>query len=286
LENLESRVTQYNGSAIVTSIIASESYDGISSSSGSGLAVDEIKREINLKLNVGNRRVRDEAHGLTLDYPGDGTIDQICSIYDYMVGNWRYVRDSRGIEEFQYSNQSLEYGEGKFSGQGDCDDFSILLASLIESIGGTSRIVLAYGPMGGHAYTEVYMGKIGGPESDVQRMLAWLRKNYGMEGINTHTDLVTGDVWLNLDWWKDPNTERELTKHPGGPFFKATNQTPIPVREDIEKTPLRPLNDPPIAAFTVSPNAPNEGETVTFNASGSKDIGTGGQIERYCCPFC
>ena len=242
---------------------------------GSGITVDEIKREIYLKLNVGNPRVRDEGLNLILEYPGDGTINQICSIYEYMVGNWSYARDPRGIEVLQYSNQSLEYGKGKFSGQGDCDDFSILMASLIQSIGGTSRIILAYGPNGGHAYTEVYLGKTGGSESDVSRMIAWLKKKYKVNEINTHTDLKTGDVWLNLDWWKEPGG----AKHPGGPFFKAIRQTPIPTRENDTLDALMPVNDPPEALFTIFPEVPNAWENTTFNGSLSKDIG--GSIVAY-----
>jgi hypothetical protein len=277
-------ITEYNGSDIVTSAVASGgSYTG--SIPVESRTVEEIKREINLKLNVGNPAVRDEGLKLIRKYPGDGTISQICSIYDHMVSNWSYARDTRGIEEFQYSNQSLVPGGGRFSGQGDCDDFSILLASLIESIGGTSRIMLAYGPMGGHAYTEVYLGEAGEQDSDVVRMVTWLKKKYKVDDINTHTNLTTGDVWLNLDWWKDPNTDIDLTKHPGGPFFKATNQTPIPIREDIAMVPLNPLNDPPLAMFTISPTAPNEQETVTFDASQSRDIGIGGKIDGYLWDF-
>jgi hypothetical protein len=282
LEN--GNITEYNGSDIVTSAINSVTIDG-GSIPAESKTVDEIKKEINLKLNVRNAAVREQGRKLILEYAGDGTISQICSIYSYMVGNWSYARDTRGIEEFQYSNESLEYGKGKFSGQGDCDDFSILLASLIESIGGTSRIMLAYGPMGGHAYTEVYLGKAEGIDSDAYRMIRWLRTRYNVPEINAHTDLDTGDVWLNLDWWRDPNTGIELTKHPGGPFFKATNQTPIIIREDVAKVPLKPLNDLPIAQFTVSPTAPNEGEAVTFDASSSRDIGIGGEITRYLWNF-
>ena len=268
-------ITKYNGTDIVTSAIASGRYDSSSALNGSGLTVDDIKREIDNKLNVGNPRVRDEGRSLILEYPGDGTINQICSIYGHMVDNWSYARDTRGIEEFQYSNQSLEYGKGKYSGQGDCDDFSILMASLIESIGGTSRIVLAYGPDSGHAYTEVYLGKAGGPESDVLRMVAWLRKNYKATEINTHTDLKTGDVWLNLDWWRGPGG----AKHPGGPFFKATSQTPIPIRENTAPAPLKPLNDLPVAQFTISPSSSIVGENASFDASKSGDIG--GRIVAY-----
>ena len=187
-------ITSYNGTDIVTSTIAGAG----PSLGGSGMTVEEMKREIALKLNAGNPKVRDEGLGLILEYPGDGTINQICSIYEHMVANWSYARDPRGKEVLQYSNQSLDYGKGRFSGQGDCDDFSILLASLIESIGGTSRIILAYGPDGGHAYTEVYLGKAGGPESDVGRMVSWLRKSYRVKEINTHTDrkpATSGSTW-------------------------------------------------------------------------------------------
>jgi hypothetical protein len=262
-------ITQYNGSDIVTFAIASAGPGSRSFPPKSTKNVEDIKSEINLKLNVRNPAVINKGCSLVLDYPGDGTIGQICSIYEYMVGNWSYKRDLRGIEVFQYSNQSLEYGNGKYSGQGDCDDFSILLAALIESIGGTSRIVLAYGPDGGHAYTEVYLGKAGGPESDVGRMIGWLKKKYKVNEINTHTDLKTGDVWLNLDWWKEPGG----AKHPGGPFFKAASQTPIPIRKNTSLAPLMPLNDPPVAQFTISPSPPIVGENTSFNASKSRDIG-------------
>jgi len=272
-------ITQYNGSDIVSSVIASAGPGSSSFPPKSTKNVEEIKEEINLKLNIPNPTVEDKGSNLVLDYPGDRTIGQICSIYNYMVGNWSYKADTRGIEVFQYSNKSLENGEGRYSGQGDCDDFSILMASLIESIGGTSRIVLAYGPNGGHAYTEVYLGKVGGSESDAQRMIAWLRKNYNVKEINTHTDLKTDDVWLNLDWWREPGG----AKHPGGPFFKAASQTPIPIRENTSLVPLMPLNDLPEALFTISPSPPNAGENASFDASKSWDIG--GEIDSYLWDF-
>ncbi|HNY35477.1 MAG TPA: PKD domain-containing protein, partial [Methanothrix soehngenii] len=247
------------------------------------MTLDEMKREIALKLNVGHPKVRDEGLRMILEYSGDGTINQICSIYEHMVGNWSYSRDPHGSELLQYSNQSLDYGGGKYSGQGDCDDFAILLASLIESIGGTSRIILAYGLTGGHAYTEVYLGKAGGPDSDVVRMLIWLRKNYNATEINTHTNLETGDVWLNLDWWKNPNTGKDLAKHPGGPFFEAAKQVPIRIREDIPSVPLKPMNDLPIALFSISPLPPAIGDNTSFDASSSRDIG--GRVESYLWDF-
>ncbi|OPY53985.1 MAG: PKD domain protein [Methanosaeta sp. PtaU1.Bin112] len=276
-------ITEYNGKDMVTSVVASAGANSKPPKQMSTKTVDEMKEEINIKLNVDNPAVEDKGSSLILDYPGDGTINQICSIYEYMVGNWSYKRDQRGIEVLQYSNKSLEKGEGRYSGQGDCDDFAILLASLIESIGGTSRIILAYGPYGGHAYTEVYLGAFSGSECDVERMLRWLKKKYNVQEINYHTDLDTGDVWLNLDWWRDPNTGAELAKHPGGPLFRSTNNTPISIKEGYPKVPLTPLNDPPAAQFSVSLDVPAERENITFNASKSKDIG--GKIVAYKWDF-
>ncbi len=281
---INGNLTEYKDSDTVNPAINNEIPDR-SPISGKDKTIELIKKEINLKLNVGNSTVRKEGLRLILEYPGDKTINQISSIYDCMVGNWRYAPDPRGMEVFQYSNESLDLGKGKYSGQGDCDDFSILLASLIESIGCTSRIVLGNGPMGGHAYTEVYLGKAEGNDSDVDRMINWLKDQYKVQNINTHTNLDTGDVWLNLDWWKDPDTGIELTKHPGGPFFQATDCTIIPIRENISLVALRPLNDPPLAQFTISPNAPNVGEIVCFDASLSRDIGIEGKIESYLWDF-
>ena len=272
-------ITEYNGTDIVTSAIASAGFDSRTLPQKSTTTADDMKREIDLKLNVGNPGVINKSCSLVLDYPGDGTISQICSIYEYMVANWSYKRDPRGIEVFQYSNQSLVYGNGKYSGQGDCDDFSILLASLIESIGCTSRIVLAHGPNGGHAYTEVYLGAAGGPESDVGRMIGWLKKKYKVNEINTHTDMKTGDVWLNLDWWKEPGG----AKHPGGPLFNAANHILIFIREDASLAPLKPLNDLPVAQFTISPFPSIVGENASFDASESRDIG--GRIDAYLWDF-
>ena len=39
------------------------------------------------------------------------------------------------------------------------------MSSLIENIGGSTRIMLAYGQDSGHAYTEVYLGKLDDEEA-------------------------------------------------------------------------------------------------------------------------
>lgn len=229
--------------------------------------LESIKDEINRKINRGNEPVRDKGLDLVGNKSGAQRIDQICSIYDYMVGNWTFVSDWKGLDEFQYSNYTLKKGsQAGSSGKGDCDDFSILLSALIESIGGTPRIVFAYSPDGGHAYTEVYLGKES--NRDVDRMLTWLRTTYNANNVYIHANPENGDVWLNMDWWKDPGG----ANHPGGPFYRAATQIPMYIKENEDKTPLTSIeNILPSSFFTYSPLQPEVDEWVSFDASGSID---------------
>jgi PKD repeat protein len=263
----QANITDYKGTDVV-SFTVSAAPRGPTTGYKTQWTVDEIKDEINEKVDRGNQLVRDEGLRLVGSKSGAQRIDQFCAIYDYMVGNWTYVGDWRGLELFQYSNYTLRMGNdvGK-SGKGDCDDFSILLASLIESIGGTPRIIFAYSPAGGHAYTEVYLGK--NNSKDLDRMLEWLRTEYRTNNVYIHKDDNNEDVWLNMDWWKDPGG----ANHPGGPLYQAATHIPIYIQEDMPKTFLTPIeNLPPIALFSYSPTQPGVGEVVNFDASQSKDL--------------
>jgi|WetSurSiteA1Bulk_404760.scaffolds.fasta_scaffold01260_4 PKD repeat protein len=263
----QANITEYKSTDIV-SFTTSRGLSGPPASYETTRTVESIKDEINKKINRGNEQVREIGLRLAMGRSGAQRIDQICSIYDYMVGNWTFVSDPRGLDVFQYSNYTLEMGkEGGYSGIGDCDDFSILLASLVDSIGGTPRIILAYSPAGGHAYTEVYLGKK--DDRDVDRMLKWLRKAYNADVVNVHADNVSDDVWLNMDWWKDPGG----ANHPGGPFYQATSQVPIYIQEDVPKSPLTPIeNKLPRALLDYAPLQPEVDEFVSFDASKSSDL--------------
>ena len=236
--------------------------------------VDDIMGEISTKVNRGNKPVREEGLDLVGNKSGAQTIDQICSIYDHMVSKWTYVSDWKGLDEFQYSNYTLEKGiEVGRSGKGDCDDFAILLASLIESIGGTPRVIFAYSPHGGHAYTEVYLGKKN--DRDVERMLRWLRTAYNVSELYIHEDPGNGDVWLNMDWWKEPDG----AEHPGGPFYQATYQKPMYIRDEDKTTPEPKEYHLPAAEFSWTPLEPKVDEVVSFCADQSHD--PDGKITNY-----
>jgi len=237
--------------------------------------VGELKKAFDAAVEPDNSRVHEEAVVLALKYPGDLTIDQIASIYSYLkTGDgskkgWGYVRDPRGIDYFNYANASLKLGDrANCVGGGDCDDFAILMSALVESIGGTTRIILARNnTTGGHAYAEVYLGRLNVPNSQVEDIIIWLKQEFDTNKIYTHIDTDTKDVWLNLDWGAD---EKGNT-HPGGPFFQGDKHIVLCIRDKFEKTPLKlPVksNDPPklISLTSDKPNMQDAGTSITWTA--------------------
>jgi len=237
--------------------------------------VSDLKKTLDAAVEPDNPRVREEALVLALMYPGDLTVDQVCSIYSYLKNGdeskkgWGYVRDPRGLDYFNYANASLKAGDrAKCVGGGDCDDFAILMAALVESVGGTTRIILARNnTTGGHAYTEVYLGNLDASNNQVEDIISWLKEKFDTDKIYTHIDTATKDVWLNLDWGPD---EKRNT-HPGGPFFQGDKHIVLSIRDKFVKSPLKPpekTNKPPelISLIPDKPSPQAAGTAVTWTA--------------------
>lgn len=84
------------------------------------------------------------------DYRGEA-----ARIHAFVRDRIRYVRDIRGIETLQTPEKTLEIG------QGDCDDKSTLLATLLEVIGHPTRFVavgIAPSTRISHVYVETRLG--------------------------------------------------------------------------------------------------------------------------------
>jgi len=239
--------------------------------------VGDLKDELNRKVEPDYRRIRDDAAILASKYPGDLRIEQICEIYIYLKygdsdrSGWRYVRDPRGIDSWNYANESLKIGDkAECVGLGDCDDFAILMAAFVESIGGATRIILANNnSTGGHAYTEVYLGCLDDPDSQVEDIIEWLRQEYTGK-IYGHLDTDTKETWLNLDWGQD----EKGNAHPGGPLFQGDKHYVLRIREEYNLVPLRipeAINRPPRLLSLVSDkSSPQEsGTIVTWTAKAS-----------------
>jgi len=212
-------------------------------------SLDSIKADVAAKLDQDDPYIADTAMTMAADYPGQYNINQVSQIYITMAqGGWFYYNDPAGSESYQNANLSLKRGKIKNTiGMGDCDDFAILMASLVQSIGGSARVTFAYDNdnQSGHAYSELYLGENG--TSEVDQIVDWLKSEYRVEdlpGINK----TGSEVWLNLDWGED------ITKgaYPGGYYFgegvkdvsrnvvwepeKKVSPVIVPVIDDMEST--------------------------------------------------
>lgn len=132
----------------------------------------------------------DRAMGL----PGEAGLKQICSLHKYLASSWKYISDPTMIRNDYYSpaNRTIALGLA-----GDCDDFSILNASCVESIGGITRIMGGFCVGGGHAWAEVLIGD----KVSWDRAVKIIRKEYKdkYKQLTPNID-EDGAYWLSLDW--------------------------------------------------------------------------------------
>lgn len=175
----------------------------------------ESERATKIKnaMDYSNPVTRDYA--LTLipnSHGGKYNIAQICDLWEAVYKKWTYVNDPRGSDYYSPASRTIELGL-----KGDCDDFAITIGSLIQSIGGTSRIVTAYNLKNGHAYPEVFIGTT---EQSRKNVASYISKRYKTNKVAFHTRSKNGvtEYWLNLDW---------QSKYPGGEFFDDTGEKTI-----------------------------------------------------------
>jgi transglutaminase-like putative cysteine protease len=104
------------------------------------------------KLDPG---VRQAAQEITRPLPPKAYPAEVTALQHFVRDRIRYVQDIRGVETVQTPQRTLE------TGSGDCDDKSVLLAALLESIGHPARF-LALGFNGGdysHVLVETRCGR-------------------------------------------------------------------------------------------------------------------------------
>jgi hypothetical protein len=142
---------------------------------------ESIFNQINDKIEPFNVEVRTMAAASAKKYPGQYNIYQICSLFDDTKENIQYISDPRGKDLWSTPGDTLKVGAG------DCDDYAILLSSLIESIGGTSRIYLT----DTHAFAAVYIG------NNTKEIGTAIGEYYGPVPIYYTTDEYGS--WLMMD---------------------------------------------------------------------------------------
>jgi hypothetical protein len=140
---------------------------------------------------------------------GPFQVEQVARIWTHDRAEWDYVNDPRGGEYFARASETITNGFA-----GDCDDFAITLAAMIEAIGGRTRIVMMDGPEGGHAYTEACIDDE--PTEIARRLSVHFRRHWdrrlgrqqAVREISYRSD-SSCRAWLNLDW---------NAPVPGGPY--------------------------------------------------------------------
>jgi len=168
---------------------------------------DEIGSAIYNAADYQNPTTRDYALSLVRsDHSGEFNIAQICDVWEQVYRKWTYVNDPQGTDYLSPASRTIS-----ISLKGDCDDFAVLVAALIEAIGGNARVVLASDSSSdGHAFPEVYVGD---DYKDLRAAAYYICERYGCKTIwyqKTEGYFGTDEYWINLDWWND---------HPGGDFF-------------------------------------------------------------------
>lgn len=154
--------------------------------------------------------VIDKSNEVTKNYTGGYNIFQVASVFDHVYRGWNYSRDPFGLEHFEKAGVSV------YTMTGDCDDYAILMVSMIKSLGGEGRVVC----VSGHAYPEVYLGK-DLTETDIEEYREKLNEHYQNRGsrtrvkyLNYHRD-KDGTCWLNMDY---------QDRYPGGRFVEYSRK--------------------------------------------------------------
>ncbi|MBN1539088.1 MAG: transglutaminase domain-containing protein, partial [Candidatus Thermoplasmatota archaeon] len=81
---------------------------------------------------------------------GNYTIQKVVDAYEFVRGSLDYIPDpDTGRNEWISPMACLNKGGG------DCEDFSILLGSIITAMGGNARVIIT----SGHAFNAVYLGE-------------------------------------------------------------------------------------------------------------------------------
>ena len=126
------------------------------------------------------------AANLAITHLGYGyKISKIAAIFDNVDRILTYRLETEGTDEWQTPEDCLS------TKTGDCEDYSLLIASMVMEMGGTSRIYL----IDGHAFAAIYVGNT---TDDLGRAIDSIGAYYGQELKIYHLEDETG-YWVAAD---------------------------------------------------------------------------------------
>jgi hypothetical protein len=173
--------------------------------------LDQIRKTLKLigqAIKAGSRHlpIRNHAAALATTAKPKDYLGQVNAIYEDFVKNWRYVKDPLDNELIVTSPDAIynliigggasSPGIGKGKGAGDCDDATVALGSLLQSIGMPVRIAVTAppgfpsGPYFTHVFPQVSIPGLGWLTVDP---VPWPRHNLGYTPENSRI------AFFNLD---------------------------------------------------------------------------------------
>lgn len=171
--------------------------------------VDKFLKDLIAASDFMNPTTRDYAVKIAGRHSGSFNINQACGIFTELMTNWNYVNDPRGSEFFSTASNTID----RANLSGDCDDFAILMYSLLMAIGGRARIVFAIGEQSGHAFVELDISQFG-VEKTHSFIRDFFRNDFPVQNIHFYKER-DGSEWLNMDYW---------AMHPGGPYISYSER--------------------------------------------------------------
>lgn len=138
------------------------------------------------KIDPYDLSIREAASDAIRKHPGAYNANQIFDIYDWVKQNVIYQNVPLGGIPYPPS-ETLD------TGSGDCKNQAVLIASMIESIGGTARVTIDGNCS--HAYAMVYYGPSG---TDMVPFTEAVATHYGPD-VNVRYMTYDDGIWIILD---------------------------------------------------------------------------------------
>lgn len=141
------------------------------------------------EINPYNLNVREAAsNAIPESDAGTYSITQILDIYDWVKSNIKYLNVPITLSEVPYPPEQTLATQS-----GDCKNQAVLLASMINSIGGTARVVA--NPQCNHAYVLVYFTN---DTTQFNNLLSNIQSRYS-NAENVMYYMINGGYWVVFD---------------------------------------------------------------------------------------
>jgi hypothetical protein len=108
----------------------------------------DVYRQVNDLIDPNDVRVRQLADQVSQGLGDDYNVFWVASLFDWVISELEYRSDPSESDEWSPPGETCD------SLAGDCEDYSILIASVVEHWGGNAQFYI----ITGHAFAAVYMG--------------------------------------------------------------------------------------------------------------------------------